>query len=98
MKGMFTLLLTGLLAFPVMALADDDDDDDDYRDRYSHREYKEKYRDGPCKVERKYKRNGDYEEKRKCRGGRDYRDDYYSGSPAVPGSDLGGIVRLLQNL
>ncbi|HLU03369.1 MAG TPA: hypothetical protein VKZ94_11420 [Advenella sp.] len=97
MKRVFTLLLAGVLAFPVAALADDDDDDDDYRDRYHQREYKEKYRDGPCKVERKYKRNGDYEEKRKCRGDR-YRDDYYSEAPVVPGGDLGGIVRLLQNL
>ncbi|HBP29605.1 MAG: hypothetical protein ACTIKR_14605 [Advenella sp.] len=95
MKSIFTLLLAGLLAFPVMALADDDDDD--YRDRYYQREYKEKYRDGPCKVEREYKKNGDYEEKRKCRGGR-YRDNYYSEAPVVPGGDLGGIVRLLQNL
>lgn len=97
MKSMFTLLLAGLLAFPVMALADDDDDDDDYRDRYSQREYKEKFRDGPCRVEREYKKNGDYEEKRKCRGDR-YRDNYYSEAPVVPGGDLGGIVRLLQNL
>ncbi|RZT99485.1 hypothetical protein EV681_1271 [Advenella incenata] len=97
MKSMFTLLLAGVLAFPIMAMADDDDDDDDYRDRYHQREYKEKYRDGPCKVEREYKKNGDYEEKRKCRGDR-YRDNYYSEAPVVPGGDLDGIVRLLQNL
>lgn len=30
-------------------------------------EYKEEYWDGACKVERKYKRNGDYKEERKCR-------------------------------
>ncbi|MGO1768126.1 hypothetical protein CAP48_07165 [Advenella sp. S44] len=94
MKGVFTLLLAGLLSFPLAAQADHDDD---YRDRYSHRKYKEKFRDGPCKVERKYKKNGDYEEKRKCRG-RDYRQDYYSDSRSLPGDDLGGIVRLLQNL
>lgn len=92
MKGMFTLLLAGVLAFPVMAMADDD-----YRDHYHQREYKEKYRDGPCKVERKYKKNGDYEEKRKCKGDR-YDDNYYSEAPVMPGGDLGGIVRLLQNL
>ena len=97
MKNVFTLLLAGMLALPAVALAHDDDDDDDYRDRYHHREYKEKYRDGPCKVERKYKKNGDYEEKRKCRGN-DYRDGYYSDAPAIPGGDLGDVVRLLQNL
>ena len=96
MKRVFTLLLAGLLAFPVIALADDDDDDD-YRDYYHKREYKEKFRDGPCKVERKYKKNGDYEEKRKCRGD-GYRGGYYSDAPAMPGGDLGGFVRLLQNL
>ncbi len=94
MKRLFTLLLAGLLSFPLAALADHHDD---YRDRYSHHKHKEKFRDGPCKVERKYKKNGDYEEKRKCRG-RDYRQDYYSDSRALPGGDLGGIVQLLQNL
>lgn len=95
MKSMFTVLLAGLLAFPITALADDDDDD--YRGRHYQRDYKEKYRDGPCKVERKYKRNGDYEEKRKCKGDR-YRDNYYSDSPGIPGGDLGSVVRLLENL
>ncbi|WP_158078639.1 glycine zipper 2TM domain-containing protein [Microbulbifer mangrovi] len=37
--------------------------------RYEH---KEEYWDGNCKVERKWKRNGDYEEERKCRAPRDY--------------------------
>ncbi|WER46980.1 hypothetical protein CupriaWKF_05235 [Cupriavidus sp. WKF15] len=32
-------------------------------------EYKEKFRDGPCKVERKQKGDGEYKEKRKCKGG-----------------------------
>lgn len=31
-------------------------------------EYKEEYWDGHCKVERKFKRNGDYKEERKCKG------------------------------
>ncbi|ETF01102.1 membrane lipoprotein, cell wall extensin motif [Advenella kashmirensis W13003] len=97
MKSILTLLLASLMALPASVFAHDDDDDDDYRDYYHHREYKEKFRDGPCKVERKYKRNGDYEEKRKCRGD-DYRDDYYSGPPQQPLGDLGGIVRLLDNL
>jgi hypothetical protein len=48
-------------------------------DRHHHRhgrEYKEKYWDGACKVERKWKRNGEYTEKRKCRD--DYRGGYYA--------------------
>ncbi|WP_051340809.1 glycine zipper 2TM domain-containing protein [Azospirillum halopraeferens] len=32
-------------------------------------EWKDVYWDGPCKVERKWKRNGDYKEERKCKGG-----------------------------
>ena len=37
-------------------------DDDDHHHRYKRGEYKEKYWDGACKVERKWKRNGDYSE------------------------------------
>lgn len=95
MKRIFTLLLACLVALPTISFADDDDDD--YGGRRYHREYKEKYWDGPCKVERKYKRNGDYEEKRKCRG-RDYDDGYYSSAPSQPDLNLGGVVRLLNNL
>ena len=32
--------------------------------------HKEEYWDGHCKVERKWKKNGEYKEKRKCRGDR----------------------------
>lgn len=35
------------------------------------RDVKEKYRDGPCKIERKWEVDGDYEETIKCRGPRD---------------------------
>jgi hypothetical protein len=31
-------------------------------------EYKEKFRDGPCKVEREQKRDGSYKEERECKG------------------------------
>jgi len=50
-------------------------------DRHEHRhgrEYKEKYWEGNCRVERKWKRNGEYQEKRKC------RDDYHQGYMAPP--------------
>ena len=42
-------------------------------DRRPHRdgEYKESYRDGPCKVEREQKRDGSYKEERECKGARD---------------------------
>ncbi|MBB5211198.1 glycine zipper 2TM domain-containing protein [Microbulbifer hydrolyticus] len=40
--------------------------------KHHKHEYKEEYWDGNCKVERKWKRNGDYEEERKCKARRDY--------------------------
>jgi hypothetical protein len=50
--------------------------DDDRRGRgrphYRGGEYKEKYDDGVCKVEREWKRDGSYKEERECRG----RDGY----------------------
>lgn len=35
------------------------------------RDAKEKFRDGPCKIERRWWTDGDYEETIKCRGPRD---------------------------
>ena len=39
------------------------------RPRRQRRAFKEEYDDGRCKVERKWERNGEYKEERKCRGG-----------------------------
>lgn len=50
-----SLVLSCVLASPV-ARADGAD-------------YKEKFRSGPCKVEREQKRDGEYKEERKCKGG-----------------------------
>lgn len=61
---LLALVALTLACAPMMARADDDDDDDDYRPR---REYKEKYWDGACKVERKWKRNGEYRESANAR-------------------------------
>jgi hypothetical protein len=49
----------------------DDDRDDDRRGRPRYRggEYKEKFHDGVCKVEREWKRDGSYKEERECKGG-----------------------------
>jgi hypothetical protein len=33
------------------------------------REYKQEYRQGNCKIERKWERGGDYKEEVKCKGG-----------------------------
>src|SRR5512134_997839 len=60
-------------------LADRDRDDDGGRNRGG--EYKEKFRDGPCKVERELKRDGSYKEERECKGAgkgpyRHHKGDY----------------------
>ncbi|MNK72488.1 hypothetical protein D3C87_919630 [compost metagenome] len=56
--------------------------DKHHHHRHKGGEYKEKYWDGACKVERKWKRNGDYSEKRKCRDG--YAYGYAPQPVAVP--------------
>lgn len=63
------LLPAALLALPLVALADDDDDDDGRRGYYQYqRASKQTYYDGNCKIEQKFKKNGQYQEKRKCKG------------------------------
>jgi len=48
----------------------DRDDDGDRGRRYREgRERKVEYDDGNCKVERKWGKDGEYKEERKCRGG-----------------------------
>ncbi|ADP14378.1 membrane protein 2 [Achromobacter xylosoxidans A8] len=73
-SALLTLSAAALLTLaPLAAQADSD------KHRHRHgREYKEQYWDGACKVERKWKRNGDYQEKRKC------RDDYRHGYVQMP--------------
>ena len=71
------ILPLSLLAAPLSALAGDDHHH--HRHRHQHRkEYKEEYWDGHCKVERKWKSNGEYKEKRKCRN---RPDAYYAPQP-----------------
>lgn len=40
-----------------------------------HRERKEVFYDGPCKIEREWKKNGEYKEKRECKPRREFRRD-----------------------
>lgn len=46
-----------------------------YKKHHRH-EYKEEYWDGDCRVERKYKNNGDYKEERECEGAPYYQPRY----------------------
>ena len=64
--------------------------DKHHHHRHKGGEYKEKYWDGACKVERKWKRNGDYSEKRKCRD--DYRYGYAPQPVLVPALPAPAIV------
>lgn len=55
-------LPVALIATPLTSQAHD------HRHHHHHkREHKEEYWDGQCKVERKWKGNGEYKEKRKCK-------------------------------
>lgn len=71
------MLPLALCALPLVAQAHDDDDQG-YR-RYKRHGHKEEYWDGQCKVERKWKGNGEYKEKRKCH---DRPVGYYQPAPA----------------
>ena len=70
--------------------ASDDDDRRPNRDSRDYRggEYKEKYREGRCNIEREWKRNGSYKEERECRSvfdgpyyrrGREYEEKFVDG-------------------
>lgn len=74
-----------LLALSSVASADPDKDESGKgRHGYKHGEHKEEYWDGDCKVERKWKKHGEYKEKRKCKGGDRYADqDYRYREPVV---------------
>ncbi|MBP8901311.1 MAG: hypothetical protein KBF24_05400 [Thiobacillaceae bacterium] len=64
------MLLTGVCLVTSACTLDGVHRDQDYRDHRPQREgeYKEKYWDGPCKIEREQKRDGGYKEERECKG------------------------------
>lgn len=64
-------------ALSMPAFADPDKDESGHGHRGHDREDKEEYWDGDCRVERKWEKNGEYEEERKCerRGGRRHGSD-----------------------
>jgi hypothetical protein len=72
MNQLTTLLWlpVALLAWPLGALAHDDDHNDQGRGGYHQhqRDAKQTFYDGNCTVEQKFKKNGEYKEKRKCHG------------------------------
>jgi hypothetical protein len=76
MKRTFALLSICIPAALAMAPLVGHADDDDHHHYRHRREHKEEYWDGQCKVERKWKENGEYKEKRKCKD-----RGYYQGQP-----------------
>lgn len=71
---------------------------------HDRQEYKEEYVDGNCKIKRKYEKNGEYKEERKCKEPRQShyepsRRGYYEQSPvympAPPAvyEDSGTVIR-----
>ncbi|MDX3905561.1 MAG: hypothetical protein QHC78_07715 [Pigmentiphaga sp.] len=86
-RSLLTLLVPlalGLGAAQAHADPWKDESGHGYRGKYKGREYKEEYWDGPCRIERKWKGNGEYKEERKCKD----RPSYYGGGgvyyPAEP--------------
>jgi hypothetical protein len=71
-KTAMSLLLVTLASVSSVALADSWKDESG-KGRHG-REYKQEYWDGNCKVERKWEKDGDYKEKRKCKR----QDRHYS--------------------
>jgi hypothetical protein len=86
MKVQQLLIVGALLAVPFAASADSWKDEGGHGHRYK-REYKHEYWDGNCKVKRKYKKNGEYKEERKCKPPKHRHYDrepvYRSGGPAI---------------
>jgi hypothetical protein len=60
-------LLLAAMASPALADPHKDESGHGRKGRHGGPPHKESYRDGHCKVERKYEKNGGFKEKRKCR-------------------------------
>ena len=86
------LALSAATLMTLAPLAAEADSDRHHRHGHGHGrgEYKEKYWDGACEVERKWKRNGDYREKRRCRD--DYRYGYAPQPVLVPAMPAPAII------
>lgn len=65
MKTSLVLTVLSLSLLPIGSALADRDDRDDRKHKHHHREV---FRDGHCKIERTWKKNGDFKEKRECKG------------------------------
>lgn len=75
-------LVVAAAFLPAAAMADPWKDESGHG-RYGQREYKQEWRDGNCKYERKWEKNGEYKEEVKCDGPRQ-RVEYHPYPVAVP--------------
>ena len=112
MKAFLGVLISAsVAAIPLAASADPWKDESGHGKRHKHGhdrgEYKEEYWDGSCKVERKFERNGEYKEERKCKpprhSHRGPRHEHYEPAPVYvpappvvvePGVTIHGTIRL----
>jgi Ni/Co efflux regulator RcnB len=71
MKSIYAFgLAAGVFAAPLTSLADPHKDESGHgKHRQERHAQKQEYWDGNCKVERKWDKNGEYKEERKCKGG-----------------------------
>ncbi|WP_116341450.1 MULTISPECIES: hypothetical protein [Enterobacter] len=83
MKSALLATLATLLIASTSVYADPWKDESGNGRRYDYHgdSHKTVYRDGRCKVERKWEGNGEYKEERKCKGYSDH--GHYDDSPSV---------------
>lgn len=103
MKTLRILLLPLMLATIPLAASADPWKDESGHGRHGHgnKKFKEEYRDGNCTVKRKFGKDGEYEEERKCKGQR-YSGGYerapvYVAPPPIvidPGLTIHGTVTI----
>ena len=81
-------LPVALVAAPSTSFAHDHGHRHHHKHKHKHN-HKEEYWDGQCKVERKWKKNGEYKEKRKCN---DRPTGYYAPQPVYVAPQPQGLV------
>ena len=108
--GLLLLLLVVMVAVPVWASADSGKGRHGKGGKHDRYEHSAAYRDGNCKVVRKWEHDGDFKEHRKCKGHRHEPRRVYIPAPVYapapvyvpapshvivePGITIHGTVRL----
>lgn len=86
-KRFISLLSVLMTALPMLASADSWKDESGHGRKHGQREFKTEYWDGNCKVKREGKKDGEYKEKRECKGQkhgrREFKEEYSDGNCKV---------------